>query len=125
VGEEREAVRILGIGSPLGGSITTAILGRLQHVAEYAESVGPHAPVYSAEAGRRQPRYEGLVPGAVGPAAHATAHPQWPTEGDHRRWRASIEPAHPTVRRQHSSRAQTGKGKANWTESRGRGGNGR
>jgi hypothetical protein len=79
-GEEREGVRIRGIGSPLGGSITTAILGPFQHVAECAASLGRHAPVYSAEAGRRQPRYGCRVPGAVGPAAHATAHHQWHTE---------------------------------------------
>jgi hypothetical protein len=79
-------VRIRGIGSPLGGSITTAILGRLQHVAECAESLDPHAPEYSAEAGRRQRRYGGRVPDTVGPAAQVTSHHQWHTEGDHRRW---------------------------------------
>jgi hypothetical protein len=85
-----------------------------------AGCVGPHAPVCSAETGRRQLRYEGQVPAAVGPAAHATAHPQGHMEGDRRRRRGPIEPAHPEVRRRQSSRAQKGKGKANSPARRGR-----
>jgi hypothetical protein len=88
------------------------ILGGLPRLQQVAGYLGPHAPVYGAEAGRQQLRREGQVPAAAGRAAYATAHRSSTTKatadvGE------QLKLAHQAVRCHHLSSAQISKRKAN------------